>query len=335
MNKNTTFALSFLYKFLISVILIFLLLQVPNDLLWDRDNYLIYAENSDEILRSYTSVGDLIFNDYLFLKINSFLANFLYPEQIVYFLLFLILVGMFFLISKYSINAFTFTFTLSLNILLVPVLHFELIAIRQALATIIVLFALSYFKDYKKISIYFLIASLIHSAFFLFLFLFFLDNSIFKKFDKRKRVVFNFCIIFFIALSYLIIAEFLGLRQVDLYSSYDAPIGGGTFIVCIFIYLYIYKYGSTQYNFLYYYALQGLILFLVFYFVANASVSARLLESVLPAFLLLFANKFRNKEILIGSLVAVAYLYVWYNGGIYVLFEVPNVQAKQFLLSYL
>lgn len=335
MNRSTIYIYSILYKFSISAILIIFLLQIPSGLLWDRDNYLIYAEKSDEIIKSYTSISDLIFNDYLFLKLNSFLSNFLQSEQIISFFLFVILSSMFFLISKYSVNTFTFTFTLVLNLLLVPILHFELIAIRQALATILVLFALSYLKNYKVISVIFLIASLIHSAFFLFLLLFWLDNSFFRKFDEKKRIILNFFVIFSIAFSYLIIAKFLGLRQVDLYSSYDAPIGGGTFIICAFIFIYIYKYGSTQYNFLYYYTLQGLILFLVFYFVANASVSARLLESVLPAFLLLFANKFRNKEVLIGSLVAIAYLYVWYNGGVYILFEVSNIQAKQFLLSYL
>lgn len=321
------------YKIFLSIFIIFILIKLPNNLLWDRDNYLYYAEYSNRIIENYNDIFSLIFNDYLFLKINYFLSYFIKPEIIVSSFVILSLSILFYLLSKYSTNFLTFTIGVFLSILITPILHLEIIAIRQALATSIVLIGLYIFKDFRKIILVFLFASLIHSAFFLFMFLFFLDNLIFSKFKFNKRIFLNSIIILLIAFSYLIIAALLGLRQVELYSSYDGAVGGGSFLIACCVFIYLYFYGETPHKLLYFFVIQGFILFIVFYFFANASVSARLLESIYPAFLLILVSKFRDKEVLIILLLILAYGFVWYNGGVYILFEVSNIEAKNYLMN--
>ena len=78
-----------------------------------------------------------------------------------------------------------------------------------------------------------------------------------------------------------------------------------------------------------------ILLFLIFYFFANASVSARLLESVMPAFLILLVNKFRLNEVLILILIFLAYGYVWFNGGQYIIFEASHIQVNNYLFNRL
>lgn len=327
--------IGFFYKFFISFFIIFLIIKLPNDLLWDRDNYLYYAEYSDRIIENYNDIYSLIFNDYLFLKLNYFLSFFISPSSIVNFFVIFSLGVLFFLLSKYSINILTFTFGVILSLLITPILHLEVIAIRQALATSIVLLGFYFFNDFKKMIFVFFIASLVHSAFFLFLFLFLLDNFLFSKFKFNKRLILNSSVIFVIAFSYLIIASILGFRQVELYSSYDGAVGGGSFLIACFVFLYLYFYGDTIHKLLYFFVLQGFLLFIIFYFFANASVSARLLESIYPAFLLILVHKFRDKEVLIITVLTLAYGFVWYNGGVYILFEVSHLEAKNFLMNIL
>ena len=243
--------------------------------------------------------------------------------------------GLCFLICRSSINFLIFLFGLFLIILITPILHLEVVAIRQALATTIVLFGLFYLKDSKKIALIMFLSSLIHSAFFLFLLLFIVDNYFLAKFDLKKRMIANAIIILCIALSYLIVANFLGMRQAELYASYDGAVGGGTFLLSVFIFSYLYFYGKVKLNFLYFFTIQGFLVFIIFYFVSNASVSARLLESVMPAFLILLVNKFRLNEVAIISLILVAYGYVWYTGGQYILFEASEIQVREYLFNLL
>ncbi len=327
--------ISSIFKLVFSIVLVYLVLLLPNNLLWDRDNYLYYAEFSDKIIDSYHTLKDLIFNDYLFLKLNQFLSLFFGAENIVNSFVLFSLGGLCFLISRSSINFLSFVIGLIFIVLIIPILHLEVVAIRQALATTLVLFSLYYIKEPKKIAFIMLVSSLIHSAFFLFFLLFIADNYFLAKFNFRKRMILNATMILCIALSYLIVADFLGMRQAELYASYDGAVGGGTFVLAICIFVYLYFYGKLNLNNLYFFTIQGFLLFIIFYFFANASVSARLLESVMPAFLILLVNKFRLNEVAIISIILLAYGYVWFTGGQYVLFEASDVQVRDYLLNSL
>ena len=328
--------LSKIYNFLLSIFIIYLLLLLPSDLLWDRENYLNYAENSDLILSSYDSFFQLMFNDYFFLKINHFMSYFFTPINVINFFLVSSLSLYFYLISKYSINSLCFTIGIFLSILIVPILHLEVVAIRQFMATIVALFALSFFNNRNKILILLIISALIHSSFFVFLVLFIFDSFIADKFHKNKRFILNLLFIVFLASTYIIIGQILGVRQVELYSSYTGDVGGGSFFIAfvMFIYLFFY-YGSVNNKYLYAFVLNGIVLFMVFYFTANVSVSARFLSSVFPAFILLLVSKFRRVDVFICLLLILAYGFVWFKGGQYMIFEVSKYQIEQYFLEKL
>ena len=132
------------YKIFLSFFVIYILMQLPNDILWDRNNYLYYAEYSDRIISTYNDYYSIFFNDYLFLKINYFLSYFLAPETIIGLFVISTLVVLFFLLNKYSINFLTFTIGVFLSVLITPILHLEVIAIRQAIATSLVLMGFFY-----------------------------------------------------------------------------------------------------------------------------------------------------------------------------------------------
>ncbi|WP_228721872.1 EpsG family protein [Acinetobacter sp. Marseille-Q1623] len=323
--------ISKIYNLLLGLLVIYLVQLLPSQYLWDRDNYLNYAENSEKILQSYGDLQEVLFNDYFFLKINQLLSYVLSPENLVVFLVSICFLIFYFLINKFSVNSLTFTIGVIFSILIVPILHLEVVAIRQFLATCLVLLSLSYYSDKNKILIIFLIASLIHSSFFLFFFLFYMDNYIFCRFDKIKRFILNFLLILFLALSYLVIGNYLGFRQAELYSSYSGAVGGGGFVVVFSLTLYIYfKYGITRYTYMYNFVLQGFLLFMIFYFFANSSVSARLLESIFPAFILLLVNKFRPVDLIVILFIFLTYGYVWLTGGQYMIFEASPDQIRHY-----
>lgn len=326
------FIISGLYRILLSSFFIFVLVSIPSDLLWDRNNYLYYAGNADSIIQSYSSNIELFFNDYIFLETNRLLSYFLTPEDIVSSLLISFLVIYYFLISKFSINFLTFTVGIFLSVLITPLLHLEVVAIRQALATILAILSLVYLKDKRIIFIVFILSSLIHSSFYLLTLLFFIDAFLFYKFDKKIKFILNFSTILIISVSYLFIASYLGFRQAELYASYDGSVSGGTFLLVLLLFLYLYfSYGKVNFDYLYNFVLQGFLLFLIFYIFANASVSARFLESIFPAFLLLLVNKFRRVEVGVIFLIFLAYGYVWINDGQYIIFEVSPIQVNHVL----
>lgn len=328
--------ISRIYNTILALVIIFFIVSLPSDLLWDRDNYLNYAANSEEILKTYDSFTKLIFNDYFFLKLNYFLSIYMSSEKIVLFLLISCLALNFYLISRHALNSFMFTIGIILSILIVPILHLEVVAIRQFLATVIALLALSFSSKKNKVALCFFVASLIHSSFFIFLFLFVIDNFIFEKFSKNKRFILNLSVILVLAFSYIFVGSYLGFRQIELYSSYDGAVGGGSLIVVILllVYLFIY-YGHIKYDLMYNFVVQGFLLFLIFYIFANSSISARLLESILPAFILLLVAKFRRIEVIVIFIIFLAYSFVWIKGGQYIIFEAPKEQVEYYYLEKL
>lgn len=326
------FIISGIYRILLSSFFILILVSIPSDLLWDRNNYLYYAGNADNIIQTYGSKLELLFNDYIFLEINRLLSYFLTPDEVVTAFLISFLLIYYFLISKFSINFLTFTIGILLTVLITPLLHLEVVAIRQALATILVILSLVYLKDKRLILIVFILSSLIHSSFYLLTLLFFVDAFVLSNFDKKLKFFLNFIIILIISLSYLFVANYLGFRQAELYASYDGSVSGGTFLLVLFLYLYLYfSYGNVNFKYLYNFVLQGFLLFLIFYISANASVSARFLESIFPAFILLLVNKFRRIELGVIFFIILAYGYVWFNGGQYIIFEVSPMQVNHVL----
>ena len=167
MNKNHIHKVIYcLLGSVISVIYIYVSLSLPHNFFRDRDVYLVYAESSDKLLDLYSGLP-LYANEPLFLKINIFLNHFISASKIVYLYLFICLFGMLFLLFKYSKNIFMFVLGVVLLFLCNYSFHAEFVVLRQTIASIILLFVLSYTRNIKLILITSFICFFIHSSFLL------------------------------------------------------------------------------------------------------------------------------------------------------------------------
>ena len=318
------------YLFLIfSLIYLYVFLQIPNDLLWDRDNYLIYAHSSSNIISTYDSFLDYISGDYIFLLINSFLFNF-FPDYIVVNILvgFVIISYLFFLHLK-SKNLLLFFVGVFSSVVILPIFHFQLVTIRQAIATVLFIYGIFFLKEKKNIFILLIFCSLIHSVYYLILIFFFLNFFIFSKLNFILRYFFVFLSALLVSLIYLGLGQLLGFRQAESYSSYDGGVGGGAFILWAIVLFYIFKYGNKNETMLYHYSLMGLIVYSVFYLFANVTVAARVSEAVLPMVLILLVSKGKASDFVLIFIINLAYLLLWFNGGMYgLMFEASEVLVK-------
>ena len=64
-----------------AILYVYIYLRVPNEILRDRPNYILYASNYEFLLDERLS-GSFLFNEPLFLLINQFLASFSLPETV-------------------------------------------------------------------------------------------------------------------------------------------------------------------------------------------------------------------------------------------------------------
>lgn len=327
--------LNTLLFFVFLFIYLFILLKIPNDLLWDRDNYLTYANSSSDIIATYDSFLDYISGDYFFLLINSFLSIF-FPDYLVVNILvsFVVLSYIFFLYLK-SENLLLFIIGVASSVIILPIFHFQLVTIRQAMATVLLIYGLIFFKEKRHFLFLLLACSLIHSVYYLILFFFFLNFFVFFKLNFYIRYFFVFLSALFLSLIYLALGQFLGFRQAESYSSYDGGVGGGAFILWGIVFFYLLKYGNKNEAMLYHYSLMGLIVYSVFYLFANVTVAARISEAVLPMVLILLVSKGKISDFALIFLIILAYLLLWLNGGVYgLMFEASEVIVKDYFSNF-
>ena len=324
------------YLFIIFILIyLFFLLQIPNTLLWDRDNYLIYANLSSDIIASYDSVLDYVSGDYLFLLINSFLSIIFSDYVVVNILVsFVVFSYMLFLYLK-SENLLLFYVGVVSSIVILPIFHFQLVTIRQAIATVIFLYGIFFLKEKRNFLFLLIICSLIHSVYYLISFFFFLNFFILAKSNFYVRYFLIFLSSLFLSLVYLGLGQLLGFRQAESYSSYDGGVGGGAFILWGIVFFYILKYGNKNETMLYHYSLMGLIVYSIFYLFANVTVAARISEAVLPIVLILLVSKSKASDFLIIFFIILAYLFLWFNGGMYeLMFEASEVIVKGYFNNF-
>lgn len=321
--------------FIFSLMYLYISLQIPNNLLWDRDNYLIYANNSSDIIATYDNFLDYISGDYLFLLINSFFSNF-FSDYIVVNLLvsFVILSYLFFLYLK-SKNILLFYIGVVSSVVILPIFHFQLVTIRQAIATVLFIYGLIFLKERKNFLLLLIVCSLIHSVYYLILIFFFLNFFILSKTNFYIRYFFVFLAALFLSLIYLGLGQIIGFRQAESYSSYDGGVGGGAFVLWGIVFFYLLKYGNKSETMLYHYSLMGLIIYSVFYLFANVTVAARISEAVLPMVLILLVSKGKPSDFSLIFLIILAYLVLWFNGGMYgLMFEASEVLVKSYFNNF-
>lgn len=321
--------------FIFSLFYLYILLQIPNDLLWDRDNYLIYANNSSDIISTFDDFLDYISGDYLFLLINSFFSNFFSDYIVINILVsFVILSYLFFLYLK-SKNLLLLCIGVISSVVILPIFHFQLVTIRQAIATVLFIYGIIFLKEKNNLLLLLLICSLIHSVYYLIFIFFVINFFVFFKSNFYIRYFLVFLSALLLSLIYLGLGQLLGFRQAESYSSYDGGVGGGAFVLWGLVFFYLLKYGNKNETMLYHYSLMGLIVYSVFYLFANVTVAARISEAVLPMVLILLVSRGKASDYALLFIIILAYLLLWFNGGMYgLMFEAPEVLVKSYFINF-
>lgn len=300
---------------LFSIAYIYLYTSIPNSLLRDRANYVLYASNTDYFLNRYDGY-DLFFNEPLFLYLNKFASQFMEATNIPIFFVFINTFLMMFLLIKYSKNL-TFFFLGFFLIIVFPYLfQAQLTAVRQTLATSFFLLAFFYFKDHWKILITLFLCSFIHSVFFLITFFYFLNLIFLKKISINQKILINILIVLAISAVFFILLSLLGLRQADEYGENTVnalKVGGGAFIVMCLLFLGLYNQKNKLSGDLYTFVMIGLVWFIVGYFINP--ITGRLFNTFAPFFVILMVSRDTKVNFCLLVFLCIIYGILFFNGS--------------------
>ena len=203
----------------------FLLTLLPNEYFRDRDNYIIYAKDSLNIMERYDGIA-LFTNEPLFLLLNNALT-FVFTAEVVplFFVAFTAFTVSFFIFIR-SRNLLLMALGFMALVLVPQSFHMLLVVLRQAFTATVLMWVIFYFWQSKWFLLLVFLLGFIHSsAFILFAFL-----SIDKLFSSiiSKNIIHRVCFFIFISavVSFLImpLAEVLALRQA---TEYQDTVGGG------------------------------------------------------------------------------------------------------------
>ncbi len=297
---------------------------MPNVWFRDRYNYIIYAQSSDNIMSSYDGVA-LFFNEPLFLILNGFLKNYVnydnIPNLYVFFIVTIFYIGLF----KYSKNFLTFTFGLLLSLTIPYILQSELVALRQSIATAILIIGFMFVKDDKKIAFIIFLCSFIHSIFFIFLIFFILNFFLINHRNLNTKILINFILMIFISLFSIALAKFFGLRQGDEYNqSMNVASSGGAFLVFLSVFVYLFFWGDDSNQRLYQFTMIGLVMFLTAYFLTP--ISGRLFNTVIPFVIFLLISKSRFQDLLLLMALFFIFLTLLFLGSYKDLLAISEVE---------
>ena len=169
-NQSSNFNINYYIRItiivLISIAYATILSSFSNSIFRDRDNYVIYATYSADILNNY-SPSSYLFNEPLFLYYNSVLSYF-FPVDIVP------RVGVFFI--SFTLAYFILIYASSfLKVILGFLLlffvsytfHLQLVVLRQGIATAIFIYLVHFFWGQKKFYPLCFVLAFIHSSFFI------------------------------------------------------------------------------------------------------------------------------------------------------------------------
>ena len=316
MNNNQIYrVIHFLLSFILIAMYIGFAISLPHEFFKDRDVYEIYASESQEIYNLYDGII-IYFNEPLFLKINILLNKFLQPSNVVYFLLLFCLMGTTLLLYKYSKNFFMFFLGILFILICNYAFHAQFVILRQTIASVIFLYALTYIKDIKIIILISFLCSFIHASFFLLTAFFIFYEAISKFSTKIKSII----IIFFSAILGLfitIVGKYLGVRQATedhIVSSVN--VGGGAFLCFMMILLYflfIYKVDEKN-KIIYDFSILGLSIFIGLYFISP--VAGRLMSTFILPIIFLLCARFNMANSILFFLLLTVFIYLDMQGAI-------------------
>ena len=310
--QSSKVLINYVFYLLSLFITVYLVNIIPDDYVWDRFNYYVFFENSTDYLKKMDTVQDYLKGEYLFHYLNDFIY-FLTGDSSytkVFYLTF-IAFSFTFLIFYFSKNLFIYFLGLFVSFFTLPLVHLNIVALRQAFALYVFLFFFAFCKN-NKINIFvLLIVSLIHNSFYYIFIIYFLNFFIINdKASFNFRLLVNGLVFIVIAFLFIIIGRLLGFSQiVDVYSLYGARGVGATFLFVLFIFSLLYSFFEKEDsgNRFYIFTMIGLLNYLVFSVFVNASIAARYYEVYLPVLFIFLVSKFNRK-----SLVVFLFLFLFY-----------------------
>jgi hypothetical protein len=281
---------------------------VPIESIKDREWYLIYAYNSYSLFLKYGSYGliSLIVNEPVWLVINLILCQIFDPANVVRAIIWFSATLFAYAVLKIDSRFFFFL----LLILFFPtVINNYIIHLRQGLG--ISLFVLAYFcKIYSLRFILFILTPLIHSSFFVILFLL----ASVKMFERARfavdlRVASLFILTITLGLTVTVAAVLLGARQGDLYGVGFTSVSGLGFLFWALT-LFLFVLQGSGFCKKHTFAIAMLIFYCVTYFFLE--VSGRIFESTIIIVLLasLELNGWRRKIFVFMVIFYSAYYYI-------------------------
>lgn len=304
--------ISFYYKIIVFILASLygcIFASFPMEGIIDRDNYLMYAENSILIVGRYITQNILTFfvNEPLWLGINILLSLFFDPEVTVRIIASVPAFVVAYYVLRYNPKYFIFLLFL---LFLPQVMKNHAVHLRQGVA--IAFFIAGWFSSKRYLQIFLIfLTPFIHASFFFILFLLGL-NRVFTKMkfalDLKTFLYIILCLI--IGLSIGLITSSLGARQVNYNTS--AEISGLGFIfwtAIISLYFLEGKQFAKQHSF----SIAILIFYLSTYFVFEAT--GRVLESALILLILsgLDLTKWRKQ---VFYLAVILYFIMMYSSRI-------------------
>lgn len=292
--------------------------MLPNAYFRDRVNYINYAIDSAGILNSYDNALILLFNEPLFLLLNSFLSSFIHADNVPAVFVFFIAFTIFFVVVKKSKNMLTATVAVLLMFFTAQVFHLQVVVLRQGLAAALFIWLVYYFWNTKKFYVLLPVLGFLHSSFFVVALIFYIDKAVVLMISRRLviRLFVQFSLGLVVALAGLYVASALGMRQAsEAHVLGPVSVGGGNFILWSLVLITLMSL-STKKLFsdpFYIVAMLGLCFYLALYFLSP--IAGRIVGVFLPFCLVALTTNFSGRVSLVMFFVLAINIYL-FSGSI-------------------
>ena len=293
--------------FLISLVYATVLASLPILSFQDRENYLKYAEYSQEIIERFSQIGPiaLISNEPIWLLVNSILSSFLSPEDVLRFIIWVSSFAVSYIILRSDAKNWPWI----LIFLLMPqILKNHITHLRQGLA--IAVFLLGWFSSGRWVRrILMVAAAFIHASFF-FVLVIYGTTKILQgmRLAADIRGLVYLALGVGIGLTLGVIAVALGARQGEVYDFTAQGISGMGFLFWASILAIFILQGQSYLN-RHAFVTGSIIFYLGTYFFIE--VTARIFESTLPlVFLAGLELKGRKRMVFLGGVVVFS-IFQW------------------------
>ena len=307
-NSTSKHAIYCLITSSVLLIYLFILYKLPNDWFRDRDIYLIYAENYDTFLKSDNKIIQLV-NEPIFSQIASIFTD--SPEKFPTFMSIFIASTYFILVIKKSKNIILFFLASSLLLFNSFLIFPQLFQQRQGLATALFLIIFFTIKTQRTRILLSLILPFIHVAFFIITPIYVVYEKYLQHKSQSKIFIYTSSITIIFSTLSITIMYFLGFRQAELYSTLNEGKSGGSFLLHLFLLIYIYFYGNKNDNRLFGWVIIGLTFYIFSYFLFPAA--GRLFSSFYPFILIHMISRSKIQDIAILSFISLVFIYLFFT----------------------